>query len=104
MTSREGLHKEIFRLFTKADMEVSDPILHHLSTFVTFLCEGTVAHLTHLADALNNENIKAEAKEQVVRRFPSSPKISSEQTLDSRIQLALPVLLRQKEITIGKML
>jgi hypothetical protein len=100
MTSREGLHKEIFRLFADVDMEVSDPILHHLSTFVTFLCEGTVAHLTHLADALNKESITAEAKEQVVRRFLSSPKISSEQTLDSRIQLALPVLLRNKEIRI----
>jgi Transposase DDE domain len=100
MTSREGLYKEILRLFVGVDMEVSDPILHHLTTFTTFLCEGTVAHLTRLSDALSNTNTKPEAKEQVVRRFLSSGKISSEQTLDSRIALALPIILRQKEIVI----
>lgn len=100
MTSREGLYKEIFRLFVGVDMEVSDPILHHLTTLVTFLCEGTPAHLTRLSDAFPDDRTKPEAKEQVVRRFLSSNKITSEQTLDSRIALALPVLLRQKEIII----
>jgi hypothetical protein len=100
MTSREGLYKEIFRLFVGTDMEVSDPILHHLATFTTFLCEGTEAHLTRLSDALADAQTKPEAKEQVVRRFLSSQKISAEQTLDSRITLALPVLCRQKEIVI----
>jgi len=100
MTSREGLYKEIFCLLVGVDTDVSDPILHHLTTFVTFLCEGTVAHLTRLSDALADSGISAAAKEQVVRRFLSSRKISTEQTLDSRIALALPVLGRQKEIII----
>lgn len=100
MTSREGLYKEIFCLLVGVDTDVSDPTLHHLTTFVTFLCEGTVAHLTRLSDALADSGISAAAKEQVVRRFLSSRKISTEQTLDSRIALALPVLGRQKEIII----
>lgn len=100
MTSREGLYKEILRLLVGVDIEVSDPILHHLTTFITFLCEGTAAHLTHLSDALPDDGIQAEAKEQTVRRFLSSRKISAEQTLDSRIALALPVLGRQKDIII----
>lgn len=100
MTAREGLYKEIFRVLVGTDIDVSDPILHHLATFTTFLCEGTEAHLTRLSDALANADIKPEAKEQAVRRFLSSPKISAGQTLDSRIALALPVLVRQKEIII----
>lgn len=100
MTSREGLYREILRLFVGVDIEVSDPILHHLTTFTTFLCEGTVAHLSRLSDALSNTDSKPEAKEQVVRRFLSSQKISSEQTLDSRIALALPIIKRQDEIVI----
>lgn len=100
MTSREGLYKEILRLLVDTDIEVSDPVLHHLTTFTTFLCEGTVAHLTRLSDALDNASVKPEAKEQMVRRFLSSRKISSEQTLDSRISLALPILLRQNDIVI----
>jgi hypothetical protein len=59
-----------------------------------------VAHLTRLSDALPDSGIESAAKEQVVRRFLSSRKISTEQTLDSRIALALPVLRRQKEIII----
>jgi hypothetical protein len=95
MTTREGLYKEIFRLLVASDVEVSDPILHHLATFTTFLCEGAPARLTNLSDALDLPTIQPEAKEQTVRRFLSSPKISAEQTLEARILLVLPLLLPQ---------
>jgi hypothetical protein len=100
MTTREGLHKEIFRLLVGADIDVSDSILNHLTTFTTFLCEGSHAHLTELSDALHLPTIQAEAKEQIVRRFLSSPKISAERTLDARIHLLLPLLLMQGQIVL----
>jgi hypothetical protein len=100
MTTREGLYKEIFRLLVASDVEVSDPILHRLATFTTFLCEGAPARLTNLSDALDLPTIQPEAKEQTVRRFLSSPKISAEQTLEARILLVLPLLLPQREIVL----
>jgi hypothetical protein len=80
------------RLFANLHTDLTAPSLEMLINLTIALLEGADANIRDLADTLPDLDSPLETREQRLRRFMSSHRVTPLATLDARIELLRPVL------------